>query len=146
MLNNGEPAPDFSGNDTFTYEATDGLDSSIGTVTITVENVNDPPTALNDSYEVNQGETLDVNEADGVLANDSDPDPTPPETLTAQRISGPTSGMLTLNSNGVLPDMHIRDINDHGRRIGRAVSVDHAIRKRVAAEEATGGRVGETAI
>ncbi len=42
------PDPDFNGTDSFTYQANDGVeDSNIATVTISVNPVNDPPVAYN---------------------------------------------------------------------------------------------------
>jgi len=58
--------------------------------------VNAPPVASDDSYEVVENTTLNVN-APGVLSNDFDPDGDP---LTAILISGPSNGTLTLNSDG----------------------------------------------
>ncbi|MCH8043377.1 MAG: tandem-95 repeat protein, partial [Planctomycetes bacterium] len=53
------PEQDFFGSDTFTYVANDGLlDSSLATVTITVEAVNDVPVAVDDAYIVEAGQTL----------------------------------------------------------------------------------------
>ncbi len=61
------PAANFSGVDSFTYRASDGAtDSNVATVTITVNAVNDPPTAANDSYATDAGTTLTV-AAPGVL-------------------------------------------------------------------------------
>src|SRR5205823_1940947 len=54
---------------TFTYKANDGsLDSNVATVTITINPVNDAPTAVGDSYSVDEGGTLSV-AAPGVLGN-----------------------------------------------------------------------------
>ena len=47
-------------------------DSGIATVTITVDPVNDAPAGENDSYNVNEDETLNVAGGNGVLSNDSD--------------------------------------------------------------------------
>src|SRR5205807_1055382 len=48
-------------SDSFTYKANDGsLDSNVATVTITVNPVNDAPTAVNDSYNIDEGGTLNV--------------------------------------------------------------------------------------
>ena len=92
-----KPDADFNGTDSFTYRANDGTsNSNLATVTITVNTVNDPPKANNDSYSTNEDTTLNVS-APGVLANDSDPDGDP---LTAILRSGPSDGSLTLNSNG----------------------------------------------
>jgi VCBS repeat-containing protein len=57
---------------------------------------NSAPTAANDSYAANEDATLTV-AAPGVLGNDADADGNP---LTAQIVSGPTNGSLTLNMNG----------------------------------------------
>ena len=49
------PNAGYTGADTFTYHASDGTASSnVATVTITVDVVNHPPTAVNDAFNVNQ--------------------------------------------------------------------------------------------
>jgi len=90
--------------DSFTYRANDGsLNSNIATVTITITPVNDPPTAVNDSYGVNEGGTLNV-VSPGVLGNDTDPDS---PTLTAILVSGPAhASSFTLNPNGSFNYVH----------------------------------------
>jgi VCBS repeat-containing protein len=91
------PNANFNGSDSFTYRANDGQsNSNIATVTITVNAVNDPPTAVGDTYSTNQGTTLTV-AAPGVLGNDSDAENDP---LTAVLNTPPSNGSLTLNSNG----------------------------------------------
>jgi VCBS repeat-containing protein len=98
------PAVGFTGTDSFTYKAGDGIaQSQAATVTIVVTAapvvptaVNTPPTAANDSYSVVAGATLSVN-APGLLLNDSDPDS---PSLTAANVSNPAHGNLTVNSNG----------------------------------------------
>ncbi|WP_376792823.1 PKD domain-containing protein, partial [Thermoflexus sp.] len=57
---------------------------------------NRPPVAVDDTYAVNEDQTLSVS-APGVLGNDSDPDGNP---LTATLVAGPSYGSLTLNPNG----------------------------------------------
>ena len=57
---------------------------------------NQPPVAVNDTYSVNQNTALNT-AAPGVLANDTDPEGA---TLTAQLVTGPSHGTLTLNANG----------------------------------------------
>jgi VCBS repeat-containing protein len=90
-----EPSQDFHGTDTFTYKANDGsTDSQPATVTI---NVNSAPSAVSDSYSVNEDTELTVNAADGVLKNDSDPES---DTLTAAVVMQPSHGTLTLNADG----------------------------------------------
>ncbi|RDV24435.1 tandem-95 repeat protein, partial [Alteromonas aestuariivivens] len=68
------PAPDFFGQDEFTFRANDGTeDSELAVISITVEDVldNKAPLAVNDAFEVLKNST--ANRLD-VLLNDSDPD------------------------------------------------------------------------
>ena len=68
------PDPNFSGSDSFTFEANDGqADSNIATISITVDPVNDAPVAVIDSYNVDEDGNINV-PASGVLGNDSDID------------------------------------------------------------------------
>ena len=91
------PNTNFSGSDSFTYRANDGLlNSAIATVTITVTPVNDPPVAQDDAYAIGEDTVLTVG-TPGVLANDSDPDG---NTLTAILTAGPSHGTLVLNLDG----------------------------------------------
>ena len=91
------PNPNFNGSDSFTYRANDGVaDSNTVTVALTVNAVNDPPAAGNDSYTIDEDAVLNV-AAPGVLANDSDVEGS---TLVALRLSGPSNGTLALNANG----------------------------------------------
>jgi VCBS repeat-containing protein len=91
------PNANATGTDTFTFKASDGsVDSNTATVTITIDSVNDPPVAANDSYATNEDTALNVS-APGVLGNDTDPDST---TLTVALVAGTTHGTLTLNANG----------------------------------------------
>ena len=92
------PNADFSGSDSFTYRAVDTRPSAPATVTITVTPVNDVPVAQADSYAADPGVPLTVAAAQGVLANDTDADPG--TTLTAELVSGPATGTLTLNPDG----------------------------------------------
>ncbi|MFV1965927.1 MAG: Ig-like domain-containing protein [Pirellulaceae bacterium] len=70
------------------------------TVTYTLDSPpppNHPPTAVDDSYRVDEDTTLSVLEGVGVLMNDSDPES---DSLTASVADGPSSGTLTLNADG----------------------------------------------
>ncbi len=67
------PNQGFAGTDTFGYVAFDGTDGEGATVTIEVVD-NAPPVANDDTYEVGENQTLTVDAASGVLANDSDAD------------------------------------------------------------------------
>ncbi len=91
------PDANFNGTDSFTYKANDGtVDGNTVTVNINVTAVNDAPTAMADSYSVEENDTLTVS-ASGVLGNDSDVDNDP---LTAVLVSDVSSGTLNLSSNG----------------------------------------------
>ncbi|MEX7471267.1 Ig-like domain-containing protein, partial [Mycobacterium adipatum] len=88
------PDTDFNGTDSFTYTATDGTaTSSVATVSITINPVNDTPATVNDTLSTNEDTVLTGN----VLSNDSDVDG---DTLTATLVDGPTNGTLTLNPDG----------------------------------------------
>jgi uncharacterized repeat protein (TIGR01451 family) len=65
-------------------------------VTINITPVNDPPAAVNDTYVAAENYPLTV-ATPGVLGNDSDVDG---NSLTAVLDVAPTTGELTLNSNG----------------------------------------------
>ncbi len=91
------PNTNFSGVDTFTYQANDGqLSSENATVTITVSGLNDPPIAQDDRYSTLEDTVLTVY-VPGVLANDSDPDG---DSLTTSIANLPVNGLLTFNANG----------------------------------------------
>ncbi len=91
------PNVNFSGTDSFTYQADNGsANSNLATVTITVIQVNDIPVASNDSYVVIEDNSLVV-DAPGVLANDNDLDGNP---LTAVLVSATANGVLNFNSDG----------------------------------------------
>jgi len=88
------PAPNFNGDDSFTYKDNDGqYDSNVATVHIHVNAINDPPVANPDSYTTNEDTTAVGN----VLTNDTDVDG---DTLTASLVTGVSHGTLTLNPNG----------------------------------------------
>lgn len=92
------PVASYSGVDTFSYSATDGVStSSPATVTITIL-PNRAPSATNDSYAVTMNATLTMS-APGVLANDTDLDGDP---LRCLLVSGPAHGILILSTNGGL--------------------------------------------
>ncbi len=94
------PALNYSGPDAYTYRVRDagGLDSNVATVSITITAVNDPPTAVNDSYVVSEDGVLQIN-APGVKSNDSDPD-TAASALTVTLVTGAQRGTLTLSADG----------------------------------------------
>ena len=60
--------------DTFSYTISDGNGGTdTATVTVTVTGINDGPTATNDTGAITEDTVLSV-PANGVLANDTDPD------------------------------------------------------------------------
>jgi VCBS repeat-containing protein len=79
-------------------------------VVVTVVGANDPPIALPDSNAVAKGDTLTVSAANGVLANDTDPDVHDQGHLSVSAVNGSganvgttiagTYGKLTLNADG----------------------------------------------
>ena len=86
------PNTNFTGTDSFTYQASNGqTNSNIATVTLNIT----PFLANNDSYSLVENTTLNV-AAPGVLGNDS----TGGASLTAVLVSGPANGVLTLNTDG----------------------------------------------
>jgi hypothetical protein len=96
------PATGFSGTDTFTYEATNGLNTSAAaTVTLVVNPVNQPPQVSAVSYTAVENNTLSVAAASGVLATAVSPQGL---ALTAHVVSGPahesSTTAFTLNTNG----------------------------------------------
>ncbi|NLE37509.1 MAG: tandem-95 repeat protein, partial [Pirellulaceae bacterium] len=92
------PNAGFHGTDTFTYAAEDGLPNpSLGTVTITVTKINHAPVGLNDLYTVAVNETLTVDVANGILANDTDLDG---DSLVAHLFSYASHGAVSFNTNG----------------------------------------------
>ena len=94
------PNADFNGADSFTYQADDGQDlSNIATVTITINAVNAPPTAVDDGYSMSAETSLSEG-APGVLGNDFDVEGDV-FTLDTVPVSGPADGnSLVLNADG----------------------------------------------
>ena len=70
--------------------------TAIRSVTASFTSNNVAPAAVNDTYNAEKNVTM-VIDAPGVLANDTDPNLDP---LTASKISNPSNGTVTLNSNG----------------------------------------------
>ena len=87
--------------ETFSYDVADGNGGiSRATIQITIMGANRAPNASDDGgpgYAVQQDGVLATGALQGVLANDSDPDG---NTLSAQLVSGPANGTLTLNGDG----------------------------------------------
>jgi hypothetical protein len=97
------PDENFNGQTAFTYglmgEETEGCPGPYAiepVVTITVEPVNDAPTAQGDAFQFIWNQTLNI-PGPGVLANDGDIDG---DVLTAVKVNEPIHGVLTLAANG----------------------------------------------
>jgi VCBS repeat-containing protein len=91
------PERDFNGQDSFTFKVNDGkVGSTAATVTITVTQGNDPPTAKDDRASAQ--EDVPVVMID-VLKNDTDPDN---DRLVVVKASQGRHGSVTINSNNTL--------------------------------------------
>lgn len=108
------PAPDFNGNDSFTYRVSDSTGTSnTSTVTISVLEVNDPPTAADDAKSTNEDTTLNFAGSD-LTANDSTgPANESSQTLTVTAVTATatTHGSVTLTSGTV---SYVPDANYNG--------------------------------
>lgn len=89
------PSADYFGTDSFTYKANDGLlNSNPATVTITVNGVNDPPVAVNDSVQtvINTAVTIPV------TSNDTDVDGSI-DLTTCMIATAPSQGTAVVQAN-----------------------------------------------
>ena len=103
------PNADFNGTDTFTYVVSDGELTDIGTVTVTVNAVNnDPPVAVNDTDATNEDEAVVIS----VLGNDTDADAE--TTLSVTRV-GTADGLNTVTETN--PTNGTADITDNGTTV-----------------------------
>jgi DNA/RNA endonuclease G (NUC1)/fibronectin type 3 domain-containing protein len=98
------PAPDYNGSDSFTFRVNDGShDSNTSTVSITINEVNDAPVAIDDSKTMTQGDTLTFSATD-LSANDSaGPANESAQTLTVSSVTATASthGTVSLDSGQV---------------------------------------------
>ena len=97
VVNNGDfvtytPAQGFQGEDSFSYEVSDGSDTATATVTVTVSN--DAPVAQPDTAETRSGEPVEID----VLANDSDPNG---DSLTLVAVSAANGGSTSIAGDRV---------------------------------------------
>ncbi len=94
------PAPDFVGTDSFSYTVSDG-NGGTDTATVTVEVTSDniAPEATNDSYTLEENNTLTVDSIAGVLNNDTDADG---DNLSVSDFDSTSTegGTVNLNSDG----------------------------------------------
>ncbi|HBE69802.1 MAG TPA: hypothetical protein DDW52_16780, partial [Planctomycetaceae bacterium] len=130
---NYKPEANFNGIDTFVYRVNDGIlgSNNLGTVTLTVRQVNDSPIATDDVLTINEDEVVDVphseltaNDAAGP-ANESD------QTLTITNVqsisaAGGTVALIggrvvyTPPSNYSGPDSFVYTVTDNGTTAGVA--------------------------
>jgi endonuclease G len=90
------PAPDYFGADNFTFNVNDGSHTSnTSTVTITINPVNDPPSAAADSKSTNEDTTLQFPSSD-LTVNDSAGPANEAQSLTVTTVSGATHGSVSL--------------------------------------------------
>ena len=78
------------------FRGSDQFEASEGTTPHQVEVPNTPPSAVDDDYSATAGTLLSVSAAEGVLANDMDPD----DPTTAQVLTPTTGGTLELDPDG----------------------------------------------
>jgi VCBS repeat-containing protein/autotransporter-associated beta strand protein len=91
------PDANFNGTDTFTYVPVNGAgQGNTTTVTINVRPVNDRPVAIDDTYTMEEDDTLVV-PPPGVLGNDTDAEG---NDITAVLVNDVQNGKLTLNADG----------------------------------------------
>jgi hypothetical protein len=88
------PNTGYVGDDSFTYFVSNGYGTASATATIDV--VDDAPIANTDHYTVHAGQTLSVDAALGVLANDIDPG----GTIIATNFTNVSHGTVSLGENG----------------------------------------------
>ena len=93
---------DDGSTDIFTDCFTDSLDNSCASITI---KVNGAPTAVDDTYTVDEGSSLSISAAFGVMRNDSDPNS---DELNVELVSAPSQhlGVFTLNADGSFNYFH----------------------------------------
>ncbi|WP_336775813.1 Ig-like domain-containing protein [Paenibacillus sp. MMO-58] len=86
------PNANYNGTDSFTYKANDGkADSNVATVTLTINAVNDAPTANNSS------KTTDENQSVSGVVTGQDIDSS---SLSYELYTAPVNGTIVLNSDG----------------------------------------------
>ncbi|HEX8857895.1 MAG TPA: Ig-like domain-containing protein [Actinomycetes bacterium] len=92
------PAANFNGTDSFTYNANDGrADSNLATVTISVTEVNDPPTAATDSATLAEDDSVAID----VTANDAaGPADEAGQALSVSSLTEPTHGQAVIVALG----------------------------------------------
>ncbi|MFM7322811.1 MAG: Ig-like domain-containing protein, partial [Armatimonadota bacterium] len=84
------PDPNYNGPDSFTFKVNDGSsDSNVATVSITVNPVNDAPTADDDTSSTDEDTSVDIDALDGDVDVDGD-------TLSIQSVNDPAHGSASI--------------------------------------------------
>ncbi|WP_297815338.1 Ig-like domain-containing protein [uncultured Polaribacter sp.] len=134
------PILNFNGTTTpinYTVNDNDGLTSNIATITVTVNDVNDPPVAVNDTASTNEDTPVDIS----ILTNDSDPDGTlnvtsvdlDPATLGQQTsFTVPAEGTYTVNNLGVVTFTPILNFNGTTTPINYTVNDNDGLTSNIA--------------
>jgi YVTN family beta-propeller protein/VCBS repeat-containing protein len=98
------PKPNWSGTDSFTYTVRDAANAStVGTATVSVAAVNDPPVANNNSgYTATEDTSLNSATAGltNLLANDTDPENSALTAVAETNKATAQGGTVTINSDG----------------------------------------------
>lgn len=95
-----EPAPNFHGEDHFTYQLSDPQgNTTVALVTIDVAAQNDPPVANDDQYTVANVLASTIPNGLGILTNDGDID-SDNLMIDLASVVQPTTGTVAVNSNG----------------------------------------------
>ncbi len=89
------PNRNFVGSDSMTYTVSDGRETAVATVRITVTPANRSPVAADDVASTVQGQSVNIS----VLDNDQDPDGDP---LSLQSVTQPGHGSASVSGNKVL--------------------------------------------
>jgi hypothetical protein len=87
------PDKNFFGNDSFTYDVSDGSNRAAAEVQISVSPVNDPPDSMDDSISGRIGESVEIN----VLSNDSDPEG---DAISVYLKRAPEHGTVNIQASG----------------------------------------------
>ena len=88
------PDDAFSGADSFNYTIADGYQEVTASVSVTVNNLNDPPQATDDNATTDEDVAVSI----PVLANDSDPDNDP---LTITAVGPAANGTVTIDGSTI---------------------------------------------
>ncbi|MDH5232017.1 MAG: Ig-like domain-containing protein, partial [Gammaproteobacteria bacterium] len=91
-------------SDQFSYQLTDGLETTSAIVNLNINNINDAPMANDDAYTLDEAANLTIN-APGLLQNDTDAEASALQVNT-QVIQPPLNGTLILLSDGSFEYQH----------------------------------------